>query len=621
MIVYCSMKSDLLKDLNPPQQEAVKETIGPILILAGAGSGKTRVLTYKVAYLILEKHISPDNILMVTFTNKAAREMKERIIRLLSIDNRQLATNLPFAGTFHSFCAKVLRRDGRAIGISPNFVIYDKQDQKEAIKEAVAELNIDKKKFSPAAIAATISSAKNELLSALEYLNLARGFFQEAAAKVYIVYQKKLSENNALDFDDLLFYTVELFKKNRHAALSYQDRFHYILVDEYQDTNHAQYELTKILAKKWRNLCVVGDASQSIYAFRGADFRNILNFKKDFPTLKIFHLEQNYRSTQNILDAATFVISKNLSHPVLRLWTQKEGGEMIKIYQARSEHDEAEFIINQIVASQASKNNFRFSDFAILYRTNAQSREVEEVLLHAGIPYILVGGVRFYERKEIKDILAFLRLLVNPKDNISCKRIKKLGIKRWKNFLQFAKQYEKSGNLNKYTTVEILDQVLENTSYRKMYDQTDEEDLSRLENIAELYSVATQYKDLGQFIENVSLVEREYLPQGRADYLDCPNAVTLMTLHAAKGLEFKTVFMVGMEEGLFPHARSLLEPLEIEEERRLCYVGMTRAMEQLYLIYASRRLYFGQRSINQVSRFLEEIPEHLVTFLTSNYPI
>lgn len=600
------MESVLLKHLNPQQKEAVAQIDGPVIILAGAGSGKTRVLAYKAAYLILEKHISPENILLVTFTNKAANEMKERISKLLMTNDQRLMTTFPFAGTYHSLCAKILRREGRHIGIEANFVIYDTQDSKDAIKEAIKELDLDPKRLNPGAVLSTISSAKNELISAIEYSQYARGFFQEGVVRIYLTYQRYLIENNALDFDDLIFKTVDLFRKNENIASNYQDKFHYILVDEYQDTNHAQYVFTKILAKRWRNICVVGDASQSIYGWRGADFRNITNFKKDFSDAKIFHLEQNYRSTQNILDAAYQIISRNKSHPILKLWTKESGGPLIKLYQAKSEHDEAEFIIREL------GNENKFSDYAVLYRTNAQSRAIEEVFLRSGIPYILVGGVRFYERKEIKDIIAYLRYLINSQDKISYKRIEKLGKKKLENFLKFNERFHNGKDTDKSTTLEILDEVITSSSYLDSFDPKDTEDLTRLENIQELHSVAAEFPILEQFLENVALVEQEYYPDHPKKFGDKPDGITMMTLHAAKGLEFSKVFMVGMEEGLFPHSRSLMEPLEIEEERRLCYVGMTRAKKELYLTFATNRLYFGQRNTNPVSRFIAEIPQHLL---------
>ncbi|OGG26252.1 hypothetical protein A2960_04720 [Candidatus Gottesmanbacteria bacterium RIFCSPLOWO2_01_FULL_39_12b] len=605
------MESNLLKTLNPIQQQAVITTEGPILVLAGAGSGKTKVLTYKATYLILVKMIEPDNILMLTFTNKAANEMKERISKLLITHNSQPTTNLPFAGTFHWLCAKILRKEGSFIGIPPNYIIYDQQDQKEALKQVITELNLDKKKFNPSLAAALISEAKNELITAQEYPQYAHGYFQQEIAKIFLAYQKVLRENNALDFDDLILMTVNLFQKVDEVARIYQNKFRYVLVDEYQDTNRAQFILTKLLAKLWRNLCVVGDASQSIYGWRGADYRNIFNFNKDYSDVKVFHLEQNYRSTQNILDAAYAVISKNNSHPILKLWTNQTSGEPIVVYQASSEHDEAEYIINQIIEIKYRFPEFQYSDFAVLYRTNAQSRVLEETLILRGIPYILVGGVRFYERKEIKDVLAYLRLLVNPKDKISYKRIEKIGKKRLEKFVVFESRYKEKIESNNLTTLALLDEVILETEYLELYDKDNEEDLSRLENIKELRSVASEFTDLNLFLENVALVEQEHLPDHPLIGKKIKAAVTLMTLHAAKGLEFKIVFLVGMEEGLFPHSRSLLEPLELEEERRLCYVGITRAMKRLYLTFAQRRLFFGLRSSNAVSRFITEIPEDL----------
>ncbi len=582
---------DILSDLNTKQQEAVREVSGPVLILAGAGSGKTRVLTYRVAYLVGTKKVSPENILLVTFTNKAANEMKERVKKLLS------GQTLPWAGTFHSLCAKILRVDGKEIGISPRFVIYDDSDTTDLIKDIMKRMNISTKNVNPNAVAATIGQAKNQLINSLEYPQYARGFFQETVSQIYLSYQKELKENEALDFDDLIMETVRLFRTSRETLEKYQDKWLYLLVDEYQDTNHAQFELTKLLAKKRRNICVVGDFSQSIYSWRGADYRNLLHFKSEFPETKTFNLEQNYRSTQLILDAAYKVISKNTSHPILKLWTNRDGGERIFLYEARNEQDEALFILSQIKGP--------YSNFAVLYRTNAQSRVLEETFLHAGVPYVLVGGTRFYERKEVKDVLSYLRLLHNPKDTVSAKRLEKLGKARLEKFLTL-----KPESLELKPTLEILDKVLATTGYLELFDQENEEDLARLENIKELRSVAQEFSKLDEFLENVALVERE----GNKSRVKPGSlgAVTLMTLHAAKGLEFPTVFMVGMEEGLFPHSRSLMDRLEMEEERRLCYVGITRAKEKLYLTYARRRLFFGTNSSNMISRFVADIPEHLL---------
>jgi len=530
------MTSSILNDLNSDQQAAVKYTEGPVLILAGAGSGKTRVLTYRAAYLIGEKHVLTHNILMLTFTNKAANEMKERIRKLLS------SHDLPFAGTFHSFCVKVLRIDGKHIGIPDDFVIYDETDQLDAIKDIMKRLDISSKNFNSGAVLHTISEAKNELISDIEYPQYARGYFQETVATVYIEYQKMLAQNHALDFDDLLTKTVQLFTKEKEILAKYQEKYHYILIDEYQDTNRAQYVISKLLSARYRNICVVGDASQSIYRWRGADFRNIINFKHDFPDVVEFHLEQNYRSTQTILAAAFGVISKNTTHPILKLWTDKGGGAPITLYEARSEHDEATFLVQTIL--QASR---AFADFAVFYRTNAQSRVLEESFLHAGIPYVLVGGTRFYERREIKDVLAYLRLIANPKDTVSYHRIEKLGKGRLDKFLKFAEMIAKDAKLVSLTTLELLDGVLAATQYLELYDANVEEEAYRLENIKELRSVATEFPILKEFLETVALVEQEYEPKTIKNIENNRDAVTLMTMHAAKGLEFPIVFMIGME--------------------------------------------------------------------------
>lgn len=657
------MEHSLLKDLNQPQQLAVLHTDGPMIILAGAGSGKTRVLTYKVIYLMQEKHIAPEHILMVTFTNKAANEMKERIEKFLPRSTK------PLIATFHSLCAKILRIDGHYLGLSSRFVIYDTQDQLDLVKQAMEFLGISVKEYKPSAILGTISQAKNELLTPDQYSEYARGRFQEVASLIYRTYQRLLKENDALDFDDLIMQTVLLFDRFPEVLGKYQTKFHYILVDEYQDTNKAQYILTKLLAKKWQNVCVVGDFSQSIYSWRGADFQNLSKFQSDFSHVETFELSQNYRSTQRILDAASAVIKRNSTHPVLELWTENPDGEDITIYEAHNEQDEAKFIAGFI-----TNYGTAYKDIAVLYRTNAQSRVLEEVLLHYGIPYVLVGGTRFYERKEVKDVLAMLRALANPKDTVSLKRIEKIGKTRLAKFLEYQSsilpQNEKVAEGEKLetqdeqrvgvtraggprkvpaankvsdalleagerqdpetagpqetdpatdprkNTIELLDQVLEKTNYLDLYDENDEEDRSRLENIKELRSVALAFPDLTQFLENVALVEQEQmpdLPAGRQENQeDEKNAVTLMTLHAAKGLEFPIVFMIGMEEGLFPHSRSLMDRNELEEERRLAYVGMTRAKEKLFLTYARKRLFFGQRSSSIISRFLLELPEKVL---------
>lgn len=628
------MNDNLLTSLNSEQKKAVLATDGPMIILAGAGSGKTRVLTFKVVYLIEENHIQPENILMVTFTNKAANEMKERMESLLKTHDKPLVT------TFHALCARILRREGHHLGYSPSFVIYDSQDQLEVVKEAMKQLGVDSKEYKPQAVHSMISQAKNDMVTPMQYSELARGHFQEVVALIYRVYDKLLKANNALDFDDLILKTVHLFEQNLPMLTKYQEQFQYILIDEYQDTNKSQYKLTKLLAAKWQNVCVVGDFSQSIYSWRGADFRNLSRFSSDFPNSQTFELSQNYRSTQKILDAASSVISNNTTHPVLKLWTENADGEDIALYEARNEQDEAEFILRNI-------KNRPYSDIAVLYRTNAQSRSLEEIFLHYGIPYTLVGGTRFYERKEIKDVLAYLRLLSNPKDMISYRRIEKLGKGRLGRFVELqgelidtkdsrfkiqdsregvtevertegsslAGQAWTGGNdrqdPDNFSTIDLMDMVFQKTGYLDQYDEEDEEDRERLENIKELRSVALAFPNLTQFLENVSLVEQEQLPDKPIE--ERKNAITMMTLHAAKGLEFPVVFMVGMEEGLFPHSRSLMDKTELEEERRLCYVGMTRAREKLFLTYARKRLFFGQRTSNTVSRFIMELPERILS--------
>lgn len=576
-----------------------------MIILAGAGSGKTRVLTYKVMYLILEKKVEPESILMITFTNKAASEMKERVQTFAKTLPHASLGGTPHISTFHSFCAKMLRIEGKHLGISQKFTIYDSSDQLDAVKEVMKQLLISPKDIKPNSVLATISGAKNELIYDDEYGTFARGLFQQTVARIYPLYQRILKENDALDFDDLILQTVKLFRQNPEILAKYQDRFRYILIDEYQDTNRAQYVLTKLLAQKWKNVCVVGDFSQSIYSWRGADYRNLMKFKNDFAGTETFSLSQNYRSTQKILDAATAVIAKNTSHPVLELWTENPKGDALQLYEASNEQDEADFIIQSVIKLGVS----HLSDVAVLYRTNAQSRVIEEAFLHHAIPYTLIGGTRFYERKEIKDVLCYLRHLQNPKETIALKRLEKIGKGRLTKFLDFQ---ERLGDISDTPTIELLDTVLSVTSYLDLYDENDAEDQARLENIKELRSVALSFPDLTEFLENIALVEQEYTSGSKEK--NGKNAITLMTLHAAKGLEFPVVFMIGMEEGLFPHSRALMDKNELEEERRLCYVGMTRAKNRLFLTHAKRRLYFGQRTMNTLSRFLIELPEHVIEY-------
>ena len=598
------MASGLLKALNREQRAAVAFEGGPLLILAGAGSGKTRAIVYRVAYLMKERGVDPSSILLTTFTNKAASEMRERLVKLVG-------TAPPFTGTFHSLCAKILREHGTLVGISPSYVIYDENDQEDVVKQALTSLDLSARDYNPRSVLGAISSAKNELIGPTAYPQYARGHWQETVSRIYLAYQKLLRQSEALDFDDLLMETVRLFQKQPALLSQIQHRFRHILVDEYQDTNHAQYVLTKLLAGKWRNLCCVGDFSQSIYMWRGADFRNLMKLQQDFPDLTVVNLEQNYRSTQIILDAASGVISHNKTHPILQLWTTRKGGEKIVVYESRDEKEEAGFVLAIVSSLSRSNPSYSFNDFVALYRTNAQSRILEETFIRAGVPYLLVGGTRFYERKEIKDCLAFLRVLYNPKDLVSYRRIEKLGKGRLNTFLTFAKVFEDKEKYASASTLDLLDQVLEATGYLDLYNPKDEEGLSRLENIKELRSVAAEFPSISEFLENVALVEQEHLPDHPANSQKKRNAVTFMTLHAAKGLEFPIVFLVGMEEGLFPHSRSLLESETLEEERRLCYVGITRARDRLFLTYARRRLYFGAYGSNMTSRFLAEIPPSL----------
>lgn len=603
----------LLTNLNPEQKLAVTYTEGPLLVLAGAGSGKTKVLTHRVAYFISKNLINPENALLLTFTNKAANEMKTRILDLTD-------GNAPMTGTFHSFCAKILRLDGRHIGIPINFIIYDDQDQKDAVKDIMEKLNISTDQFNPASILNGISEAKNQMLTPDEYVNFVRGEWQEIVSKVYIEYEKMLKEIGALDFDDLLIKTVKLFKEAPEILEKWQRQLTHIFVDEWQDTNKIQYTLTKLLVGKRKNITAVGDASQSIYSWRGADYRNINFLIRDYPDIKVINLEQNYRSTQNILDAANLVISKNTSHPILKLWTEKKAGAKIRLYAARNGFDEGDFVVNEIksLISESVGAKFVYRDIAVLYRTNAQSRVLEEALLHAGIPYTLVGGVRFYDRKEIKDVISYIKYLVNPKDSVSRKRIEKIGVRRFEKFEEFRTGLP---NLEGLTTLDILDAVIQKADYLSLFQKETEENLARLENIKELRSVATEWPNINEFLENVALVEASQTDSKRlisSTVNQSRDAITLMTLHAAKGLEFPVVFIVGMEEGLFPHSRSLMDTNQLEEERRLAYVGITRAKEILYLTYASSRLYFGEKLSNPPSRFITDIPENLIENIGGN---
>ena len=589
----------LLVGLNVEQKKAVTYIDGPLLVLAGAGSGKTKVLTHRVAYFIEEGLAKPENCLLLTFTNKAAAEMRVRISNLVSM------TAQPFAGTFHSFCARVLRLEGHNIGIPASFVIYDDTDQKDLVKQILTDMNLSTDQYNPSAILNGIGEAKNQMMEPFEYTNFAKGEWQELIAKIYDKYEKALKENGALDFDDLLIKTVVLFKEVPQILKKWQDTLTHFFVDEWQDTNKIQYALVKMLVGKRENITAVGDASQSIYSWRGADYKNINYLVRDYPDLKVINLEQNYRSTQNILDAANLVISKNTGHPILKLWTEKSGGAKIRLYSARNGFDEADFVVDEI------RHINKYSDTAVLYRTNAQSRVMEEALLHAGIPYALVGGTRFYDRKEVKDVISLVRYLINSKDTVAKRRIEKIGLRRFEKLEEFRLSLT---SLNSLTTLDILDVVIQKTDYLALFQKETEENIARLENIKELRSVATEFPKINEFLENVALVEAEQNSKGklRREASGDANVVTLMTLHSAKGLEFPIVFIVGMEEGLFPHSRSLMDTAQLEEERRLAYVGITRAKDILYLTYASSRLYFGEKLSNPPSRFIMDIPENLL---------
>jgi DNA helicase-2/ATP-dependent DNA helicase PcrA len=630
---------ELLKGLNPEQQRAVETTEGPLLIQAGAGSGKTKTLTHRIAYLIASGKATPYTILAVTFTNKAAKEMRERVAHLLGerADNRGF---MPYMGTFHSICVRLLRQDGEHIGIPRTFVIFDESDRQAAVKQASRQLMIDEKAFPPRVLSGLISSAKNDMISPEEYNGIAASPAQQAAARIYPLYQQSLREASALDFDDLINRTVSLLKTQPAIRAKWQRQFSHIMIDEYQDTNAAQYALVNMLTNERKNIAVVGDDWQSIYSWRGADFRNILKFEHDFKDCTIIKLEQNYRSTKHILDAAHAVISKNAQRSDKRLWTDSGNGLPVQMLQVGNERAEGEAIIRRI-RNGVDSGQRRYRDYAVLYRTNAQSRSIEENLVHYGVPYRIVGGVRFYDRKEIKDLMAYLRLIFQPDDRVSFERIvnvptRGIGAKSLQVFqswqqanrlpvldaLQRAAEIEELTPKARKALTELgdclaslrtvseessvgglIDSLLRRIDYLHYLDDGTPQAETRQENVKELLSVAQEYQDegLAGFLEEVALVSD----------LDSANfdgdAVTLMTLHAAKGLEFPVVFMSGMEESIFPHSRALYDQSEMEEERRLCYVGMTRARQELYMIYAATRLLYGGLQHNPPSRFLSEI--------------
>jgi DNA helicase-2/ATP-dependent DNA helicase PcrA len=636
---------DILATLNPTQREAVEAIKGPVLILAGPGSGKTRVITHRVAYLVKICGVSPHHIMAVTFTNKAAREMRERLEQLLG-----QAVEFLTLGTFHAICARVLRREGKAIGLESSFVIYDEDDQLRLVKQVMEELNLDHKQYAPQALRSAMSAAKSRLMSPEDYARWVSSYFEEIVHRVYQRYQQLLGQGQAVDFDDLLMRTVRLFNDHPKILTRYQSRYVHILVDEFQDTNIAQYELMKQLAGKFRNLCVVGDPDQSIYSWRFADLRNILSFEKDYPEAKVVFLEQNYRSTRAILDVASDVISANVLRKPKRLWTENEEGTPVTVIEGYNAEEEAQSVVNE-VEKLVNQEDIAFKDCAVMYRVNAQSRALEETFLRYGMPYKLVGGTRFYQRQEVKDIIAYLRVIHNPQDNVSLTRIinvpsRGIGQKTINTLQSWAKTHDRSlfeaveqishntvageakqslpsrtvqalagfdvlmANLtaqsNKLSLYGLVDEIIKDTRYREyILDKEDGEE--RWENIMELRSVAGEYDEfsrdeaLATFLEKVSLVSDIDELDEEAD------AVTLITLHQAKGLEFPIVFIVGMEEGILPHRRSFDDPEEMEEERRLCYVGITRAKRRLYLLRSYRRSLFGGSTANPPSRFLQDI--------------
>jgi DNA helicase-2/ATP-dependent DNA helicase PcrA len=640
----------LLQDLNPEQRRAVETTDGPLLIQAGAGSGKTKTLTHRIAYLIATGKATPYNILAVTFTNKAAKEMRSRVAALLGehADNRSF---MPFMGTFHSICVRLLREDGEHIGIPRSFVIFDESDRQAAVKQASKQLMLDEKSFPARTLSGLISSAKNELVSTAEYSQSANSPAQKAAAQIYPLYEKALKNAGALDFDDLIARTVQLMKNHKDVREKWQRQFAYVMIDEYQDTNQAQYQLVKLLTNPNNNIAVVGDDWQSIYSWRGADFRNILKFEQDYKTCTVIKLEQNYRSTKHILDAAHAVITKNAQRSDKQLWTDAGLGLPVQLLQVANERVEGEAIIRRI-RDGIDTSRRKFGDYAELYRTNAQSRAIEETFVRYGIPYRVVGGVRFYDRKEIKDVIAYLRLIFQPEDRVSFERIvnvpaRGLGARSLQNFtgwMQFenlslhqalgrvkdcpdltpkakAALFELGELLDSLRTVMadasvsgLIDSLLRRISYLQMLDDGTPQGEARQENVKELLSVAQEYSDVGLdgFLEEVALVS----DLDGADFSG--EAVTLMTLHAAKGLEFPVVFMIGMEETIFPHSRALYDQSEMEEERRLCYVGMTRARQELYLTCATGRMLYGGVQHNPPSRFLSEIDANFVQSDTMN---
>ena len=635
---------NLVEGLNNKQKEAVLETEGPCLVIAGAGSGKTKVLTHKIAYLIEEKGIKPWNILAITFTNKAASEMKERITNLIGESSNDM-----WMGTFHSICVRILRKYIDRIGYNSDFVIFDSSDQKTLVKQCIKALNLDDKIFTDRSVLSEISNSKNEMLTPVQYELRTNGELRkEKIAKVYELYQRKLKENNALDFDDIINLTIQILTENPDVLEYYSEKFKYVLVDEYQDTNKAQFTLVTLLSGRYGNITVVGDNDQGIYSFRGADITNILNFEKDFPGTKIIKLEQNYRSTKSILDAANAVIKHNEKKYEKNLWTEQEGGKLPTVARLDNEYEEANFIVEQINRLKREEY-YKYSDFTVLYRMNAQSRSIEDIFRRENIPYKMIGGLKFYERKEIKDAIAYLRLIHNQADNLSLQRVinePKRGIGQTSmekieaiaeannismyEVIKHAEQYglnkvylnsrefintieELSSKKEEMLISELLKEVLNKTGYTKALElENTAQAESRIENLNEFLTVAMEFEEenaensLAEFLESITL-------SSDIDGMeDAEDSVTLMTLHSAKGLEFPVVFLIGMEEGLFPSYRSIGEQRELEEERRLCYVGITRAKEYLFLTCAKQRTIFGSTTCNKISRFIEEIPTELL---------
>jgi len=639
-----------LDELNDKQREAAETLTGPLLIVAGAGSGKTRALTYRIANIIDKRMAHPWQILAVTFTNKAAGEMKGRIEKLLKQNFENLnPKNHPTIGTFHAVCLRILRSHIDKLGRDKSFVIYDTTDTESVMKRLIKENNIDDEKIKPSMVLGMISKVKNNLGTSSDFATGASTYFEKTVAKLFTAYEERLKKNSALDFDDILLLTAKLFREHPAVLEEYQERWKYINIDEYQDTNHVQYVIIKLLANKYRNLCVIGDSDQSIYRFRGADIANILNFEKDYSEAKIIKLEQNYRSTQNILDVADSIIEKNKRRKPKKMWTDSEGGELIEAIHASSEFDEAETVAKEI-ESLTREKKARLKDIVILYRTNAQSRVIEEVLLRYGIPYKVIGGVKFYARKEVKDLLAYLRVVHNPNDtdsllriiNIPPRRIGDTTINKLQVFAlgrsmtlgeilrhiemveelsqgaktalsDFWNLITESQKLSKEMVVsDLLKKIVSKINYKNYLLDGTEEGEMRYENILELISVASKYDGLEPQLSLASFLEEVALVADTDSLVDSENVITMMTLHSVKGLEFPYVFIVGCEENIFPHSRSLFDQDELEEERRLMYVGVTRAMKKVYLLAAKQRMIYGDYQSNAVSRFIHDIPEKLI---------